>query len=198
MPDTPFAEPYPEQGPPWGVPPPGWTGPSEPAPPRTPRRPDRWLIVAAVAIAVVALGVGVVGWFRPQPHDTAAPVPAEPTFTSQQIAEAKETVCTAHKIVRQAAVSNTNQESPAPGDPIGELAVAVNARLALYSGGDYLLNRLRAQPATPPELTDAVRALANVLQELAMNYLAGSPDSVVTPLRQASDKHTREVDRLCT
>lgn len=35
---------------------------------------------------------------------------------------------------------NTNQANPVPGDPTGDLAVAANARLALYSGGDYLLS----------------------------------------------------------
>lgn len=44
---------------------------------------------------------------------------------------------------------NTNQANPVPGDPTGDLAVAANARLALYSGGDYLLRRLTAEPATP-------------------------------------------------
>lgn len=106
-------------------------------------------------------------------------------------------VCAAHRIVRQAAVLNTNQANPVPGDPTGDLAVAANARLALYSGGDYLLRRLTAEPATPAELRDAVRSLANALQELAVNYLAGAPDSVVTPLRLALERDTRAVDPLC-
>lgn len=92
---------------------------------------------------------------------------------------------------------NTNQANPVPGDPTGDLAVAANARLALYSGGDYLLRRLTAEPATPAEFRDAVRSLANALQELAVNYLAGAPDSVVTPLRLALERDTRAVDPLC-
>lgn len=99
--------------------------------------------------------------------------------------------------MRQTAVLNTNQANPVPGDPTGDLAVAANARLALYSGGDYLLRRLTAEPATPAELRDAVRSLANALQELAVNYLAGAPDSVVTPLRLALERDTRAVDPLC-
>ncbi|CAM4248532.1 hypothetical protein MB901379_03387 [Mycobacterium basiliense] len=183
-----FAEPYPEPGAPWSLP---------PAPSTAPPGPWRWAVVAAVALAVVALGVGVVGWFRPQPRNTP-PTPPTPTFSTQQITDAREGVCAAHRIVRQAAVSTTNQPNPSPGDPIGDLAIAANARLALYGGGDYLLNRLAAEPATPAELRDAVRSLANLLQELAMSYLAGSPDSVITPLLQASDKRTRAVDSLCT
>ncbi|QUR69866.1 hypothetical protein F6B93_15640 [Mycobacterium spongiae] len=154
--------------------------------------------MAALALAVVALSVGFVGWFRPQPDSNRSPLASDPTFTSQQISDAKDSVCATHRLVRQATVSNTNQINPVPGDAIGDLAVAVNARLALYSGGDYLLNRLTAEPATPTELSDAVRKLAHVLQELAISYLAGAPDSVVTPLRQASDEHTRTVDLLCT
>ncbi|MEQ0661762.1 hypothetical protein [Mycobacterium tuberculosis] len=197
MSDTPFAEPYPEQRPPWGVPPPGWDGSSRPAPSTTPRSPGRWSLVAALALAVVSLGVGIVGWFHRQPHDKPSPAPSAPTFTSQQISDAKENVCAAHRIVRQAAVLNTNQANSVPGDPTGDLAVAANARLALYSGGDYLLRRLTAEPATPAELRDAVRSLANALQELAVNYLAGAPDSVVTPLRLALERDTRAVDPLC-
>lgn len=187
----------PEQRPPWGVPPPGWDGSSRPAPSTTPRSPGRWSLVAALALAVVSLGVGIVGWFHRQPHDKPSPAPSAPTFTSQQISDAKENVCAAHRIVRQAAVLNTNQANPVPGDPTGDLAVAANARLALYSGGDYLLRRLTAEPATPAELRDAVRSLANALQELAVNYLAGAPDSVVTPLRLALERDTRAVDPLC-
>lgn len=92
--------------------------------------------MAALALAVVSLGVGIVGWFHRQPHDKPSPAPSAPTFTSQQISDAKENVCAAHRIVRQAAVLNTNQANPVPGDPTGDLAVAANARLALYSGGD--------------------------------------------------------------
>ncbi|CKV54065.1 alanine and proline rich membrane protein [Mycobacterium tuberculosis] len=153
--------------------------------------------MAALALAVVSLGVGIVGWFHWQPHDKPSPAPSAPTFTSQQISDAKENVCAAHRIVRQAAVLNTNQANPVPGDPTGDLAVAANARLALYSGGDSLLRRLTAEPATPAELRDAVRSLANALQELAVNYLAGAPDSVVTPLRLALERDTRAVDPLC-
>lgn len=116
--------------------------------------------MAALALAVVSLGVGIVGWFHRQPHDKPSPAPSAPTFTSQQISDAKENVCAAHRIVRQAAVLNTNQANPVPGDPTGDLAVAANARLAL-------------------------------------NYLAGAPDSVVTPLRLALERDTRAVDPLC-
>ncbi|OSC41713.1 hypothetical protein B8W66_07790 [Mycobacterium decipiens] len=153
--------------------------------------------MATLAVAVVALGVGIVGWFHPQPHSDPVATPSAPTFTDQQVSDAKEHVCAAHRIVRQAAILNTNQANPVPGDPTGDLAVAANARLALYSGGDYLLRRLSAEPATPAELSDAVRSLANALQALALNYLAGTPDSVVTPLRLALEEDTRSVDPLC-
>jgi hypothetical protein len=35
-----------------------------------------------------------------------------------------------------------------------------NARISLYDGGQYLLARL--DPATPPELADAVKKFANL------------------------------------
>ena len=41
-------------------------------------------------------------------------------------------------------------------EPVALAAVAGNARLALFGGGQYLLNSLDS--ATPPELADAVRS----------------------------------------
>ena len=64
---------------------------------------------------------------------------------------------------------------PTWGGSDREAAVAANARLATLGGGDYLLSRL--DPATPPELADAVRALANDFQDIGMNQLVGVPNS---------------------
>ena len=76
-----------------------------------------------------------------------------------------------------------------PG-PAAQAAVAANARLALFGGGQYLLNSLDS--ATPEELADAVRLFATNLRDIGMNALAGAensdPDQVI---RMAEGDTTR-------
>ena len=55
------------------------------------------------------------------------------------------------------------------------MAVAANARVALYDGGQYLLARL--QPDTPPELADAIRKFANNLMDIGARSTSGIPNS---------------------
>ncbi len=71
---------------------------------------------------------------------------------------------------------NTNLEPPGgPEDVTGAMAVAANARLALYDGGQYLLARL--EPGTPPELADAIRKFANNLMDIGARSTSGIPNS---------------------
>ena len=56
-------------------------------------RPARWPAFTALAIALIGLAVGVVGWFRPVPHNNQPP--PKPTYTEQQTADAKAKVCAA-------------------------------------------------------------------------------------------------------
>lgn len=177
--------------------PPAPSAPWRPAPPVLLRRPSSWPTLAAIAIALVALGVGVGGWFRPAPRNDHPSVPSAPAYTDQQIADAKGQVCDSYQAVHTAGLVSTNRTSPVPGDPIGELAVAANARLALYAGGDYLLDRLAAEPATPPALADALRSFANNSKKLAIVALAEKPNSAQDPLRRALDADATTIDGLC-
>jgi hypothetical protein len=98
---------------------------------------------------------------------------AEPAVNAQQSDAARGRVCGAFDIVRKAVSKQTNTDLGR--DPTAREAVAANARLAILGGGDYLLSRL--DPATPPELADAVRALANNFQDIGMNQLIGVPNT---------------------
>ena len=53
--------------------------------------------------------------------------------------------------------------------------MAANARISLYVGGLYLLDRL--DPATPKELADEVRGFANLLTDIGAAATAGALDS---------------------
>ena len=55
------------------------------------------------------------------------------------------------------------------------MAVAANARLSLYDGGQYLLARL--EPGTPQDLADAVRKFANNLMDIGARSTSGIPNS---------------------
>jgi hypothetical protein len=92
--------------------------------------------------------------------------------------------------VRNGVSQNTNLQAPGgPEDVVGNLAVAANARLALFEGGQYLLARV--EPATPPELADAVRSFANNLMDIGAAATAGALN---TDPDQAGRLH--EADKL--
>lgn len=161
-------------------------------------RTSRWLGLAALAIAICALGIAITAWFRPihGPNNAHHEMPT-PAFTAQQVADAKMKVCEAYVLVHQAVNINTNRQSPVPGDEIGRIAVAAHARLALYEGGSYLLERLSSEPATPIDLKDSLRSLADSMQEYSMNTLADALESKQNLFRSNIGNLIAEVDRLC-
>jgi hypothetical protein len=144
-----------------------------------------------VAIVLVG-GVAIVGWFRPLPANKP---PAVPTYTEQQAAEAKAKVCGAYQKVRNAVSVNTGRG--AGDDPTSIFAVAANARIALYDGGDYLSKKLAEEPATPPDLTNAVRALVSAFQQMAIDYLANAPDPEQASSRDTVERANATVYGIC-
>jgi hypothetical protein len=153
---------------------------------------SHWPTFAAVAIAVVAAGLAIGGWFRP-PHS------ASPTFTGQQIADAKTNVCTAYAAVHQVVFVNAHLVNPVKDDPIGTLAVAANVRLALLGGAAYLRDRVAAEPAAPAELVSALNAMANTIEQLGISYLSGASNSVLERLRNElnSEIAIAQIEGLC-
>ena len=78
--------------------------------------------------------------------------------------------------MRKGVSLNTNLQPPGgPEDVTGTLAVVANARISLYDGGQYLLARL--DPATPPELADAVKKFANLLMDIGAAATSGAQNS---------------------
>lgn len=150
-----------------------------------------WPTFAALVIAVLAVVLAVVGWFDPLNRSSSQ------SFSSQQADDAKNNVCAAYMAVHQGVVANTHLRNPAPDNPVAGLAVAANARLALLGGGAYLRDRLAAEPATPADLTKAVNSMADTLEELGVNYLAGASNIVQDPLRSALDTQISDLDKLC-
>jgi hypothetical protein len=151
---------------------------------------SRWAAFAALAMALIATAVAVAAWFRPVES-------ASPTFTGQQTAQAKSNVCSAYTAVHQGVVKNTHLADPNPRDPVGQLAIAANARLALLGGGAYLRDRVAAQPATPPDLAQAVNSMGNTIEQLGVGYLEAATSIVLDPLRHDLDSEVTQLNALC-
>ncbi len=119
-------------------------------------------------------------------------------FTGTSSDDPKGSVCEAFTVVRNGVQINTNLQPPGgPEDVTGSMAVAANARLALYDGGQYLLARL--QPNTPPELADAVRKFANNLMDIGARSTTGIPNSdpgQAARLKEA-DSANAKITELC-
>jgi hypothetical protein len=134
--------------------------------------------VALIVVAVIAVAaLGLAGWalLRPAPTSPSAQG-SETTYSDSQRADSKGKICAAFNTVRTGVTQNTNLTPPGgPTDVTGALAVAANARLSLSGGGQYLLARL--DPATPPELADAVRAFGNGLMDIGAAATAGAQNS---------------------
>ncbi len=109
---------------------------------------------ASLVIALLAIGLAIGSWFRPVPGTNAPPKPPTPTYTDQQVANAKASVCGAYQKVSHAlSVANARNGG---ADPTAGLAVATNTRQVLDAGGRYLLTKLTEETATPPDLAKGI------------------------------------------
>jgi hypothetical protein len=160
------------------------------------RRSTQWPAVAAVAIALIARGVAISSWFRPLPETKPPSSTPAPTFSTQQIADAKAKVCAAYDRIHHAVLRNTGRNGGT--DPASVLGLAANARIALYDGGQYLTKVLAQQPATPTELGTAVMALIDAYQELAVNYMAEATDAEIQSSFQTLETTGSKVAGMCT
>jgi hypothetical protein len=149
-------------------------------------------ITLVVAIAAAALS----GWLLIRLEQEGTP--NAPNYSGAQRAEAKQKICSATDLVRKGVSLNTNLQPPGgPEDVTGTLAVAANARLSLSDGGQYLLARL--DPATPPDLADAVKKFANLLIDIGAGATAGAQNSQpeqATRLKDA-DATNATITELC-
>ncbi len=146
--------------------------------------------IAALALAVIGIVLAILGWFHPSTSQK---------FNDDQRTQAKGNICNAQSVVRQGTQFNTNLQNPVPGDLAGDLAVGTNARLSLFAGGAYLHQALESNPATPADVAQAVGDMADTLEALSINYLAGhSPeDEVQQPLRDQLRGQIDVLDNLC-
>jgi hypothetical protein len=157
-------------------------------------RGGRILVIVTLVLAVVAVALS--GWtlYRLSREGTTS----APIYTGSQRSDAKQKICTAADVVRKGVSLNTNLQPPGgPQDVTGSLAVAANARVALYDGGQYLIARL--DPATPPDLADAVKKFANGLMDIGAAATAGAQNSEPEQAARlkAADEANTTITNLC-
>jgi hypothetical protein len=155
---------------------------------------SRWTPLAALVIAVIALTLAVVGWWYP--HKSASSSSA-PTYSEQQIKDAKTHICNAFMLVDRAVVRNTHLKNPPQAGPLGAFSVATSARLALYGGGAYLRDQVNINPAAPADLAKSTNAVSTTLQELGIGYLANAPEFTQSSLRQNLDAQIKATAGQC-
>jgi hypothetical protein len=160
----------------------------------SPSRSSQWPTFLALALALVASGLAIVGWFRPSPPPTAPPSKT-PTYTEQQISDAKARSCAAFDTVLKGVTLQTHGE--ASDDPAMRKAQAVNGQLSLVAGGGYLRDHL--DPATPAQLSADIRKTADVLSDLGANALAGAQnaDQPQASLLTEAKSSFAQVQELC-
>jgi hypothetical protein len=186
----------PAPGQPWGPPPPASSAQAPFAPLMTSRRPARWPSFTALSIALIALAVSLVGWFRPAAHNDQTSTPSKSTYTDRQTADAKAHMCAAFaKVARAVDVAGA---VPRGSDETAQLAGATGIRQAFDVGSRYLLTKLAEEPATPSDLASAVRKEANSLQEGVIGYLDGltNSDPEMRPLVDANTEAAATIQRL--
>lgn len=152
----------------------------------------RSVIAAAVAglVAGAVAAAAVVGLWHPgsgSPAKSAAP----------QADEAKSDVCAAALLARQAVAKNMHLVNPDPENPVAQLAVATNARLALAGSAAYLRGRVDADSTAPKDLLDTARAIAGALEHLNVSYLVGQPNSEHEGIGRDLESRMAALGALC-
>ncbi|MGZ5396619.1 MAG: hypothetical protein ACXWZX_20120 [Mycobacterium sp.] len=152
----------------------------------------RLVVLTIISLVVAATALGVAGWALYRSDYAKA------DYSSDQIADAKAKACTAVDVVRRGVSLNTNlMPAGGPADITGAQAVAANARVSLYDGGQYLTARL--DPATPAPLAEKAREFADNLMDIGANATAGTTndDPSQAERLKAADQTSAALMRLC-
>ena len=173
---------------------------SESEPPPEGRRKaasrDRGSLVSAVAAVLAIVAMGLSGWALQRTFSGASA--SAPEYSDAERTAAKGNICADYETVWAGVSRNSSTEVPGgEADDAGTLAAAANERIALYDGGQYLLDRL--DPAAPRELADAVRRFANLLMDVGAAVTAGALDTdpvQAARIRDAEVANTK-VGQLC-
>ena len=165
--------------------PPPWPPQAAPAP----RRASQLLGILGLVLGLLGLGIGTAAWFR------AAPKPAAtPTYSEQQVAEAKKAVCDGFSQGQDALSVAGSKRSDIPSE---SFAIALNSRLAVDAVMDHLRSNLLENPAASEAVKTTVRDLANNYQELLLKTVADKTGSDLDPILKKIEASTNAVEQAC-
>jgi len=105
-------------------------------------------------------------------------------------------LCELYDQVQDAVQLNTNMSSP-DDTPTGTLAVAANARVALFVGAELLRQGLHDNPNASPNLSKKLGETASTLDGLVLGYLDNKSEDQLTPLRRDLDSEFAVLDVQC-
>jgi hypothetical protein len=142
-------------------------------------------------ITLVAVAAAVGAWLRPTPHNTSATPPA-PSYSEQQVSDAKAKVCAAFDKVQKASSSNAARSGG--DDPNAQLLIAVNMRQVFMSSSVYLLKTLEEEPAAPADLAASAKKLADLFQVITLDGLAGDRND---PAHNAANETGTAIQEMC-
>jgi hypothetical protein len=123
-------------------------------------------------VTLFAVAAATAARLPPMP-ETKSAVPSAPTFTDQQVTDAKSNVCAAYAKIHRAVDGNAPRNGGS--DPTAQLAVATNMRQIYVVGSAYLLTRLADEPATPSDLAAATSKVARLFQVLTIEGSVSDP-----------------------
>ncbi|MGB8407634.1 MAG: hypothetical protein WCE30_26580 [Mycobacterium sp.] len=153
------------------------------------------LIVAAAALVVALIAVGVAGWsLYSLKQAEKAPVSDSTEQTSAKLA-----VCDATIVVRKGISANNTLPIPGgDGDQMGALLKAANARVALVNGSTYLMSKLG--PAVPADLSDTVHKFADTLLEIGAAAATGLPNDDPEQANRLhdADTYSAQINDMCS
>lgn len=152
----------------------------------------RLVVLTIISLVVAASALGVAGWALYRSDF------AEGDYSLEQVATAKAKACTAVDVVRRGVSLNTNlMPAGGPADVTGAQAVAANARVSLYDGGQYLVARL--DPATPAPVAEKVREFADYLMDIGANATGGATNDDPSQAERlnAADQASAALTQLC-
>jgi hypothetical protein len=141
-------------------------------------------------ITLVAVAAAVAAWLRPIPHNTSAP-PA-PSYSEQQVADAKSKVCDAYGKVQNATTLNAARSGG--DDPNAQLLIATTQRQVFVVGSSYLLTTLAEEPATPADLAAAAKELAHLYRVITLDGLVGDRND---PAHNQASEIALKIQGLC-
>ncbi|MBU3750850.1 MAG: hypothetical protein FGM52_10430 [Mycobacterium sp.] len=151
-------------------------------------RQPRWLPALGAGLGLMGLALGAAGCSSP----AATTDSAKPTYSEQQVADAKKAVCDAYaKGIRAFQIAGNKKVD----NPADALPVAVNTRLAEVAVGNYLINAIEFNPAAPADIKQLTQELAQSYQEIAITQLSESSD--YKQAAKNADDSIAELQKLC-